>query len=82
MANRIHQDSQKTAPVSPDVSTNENSWSDSTKLSKAERLAKILRYKQKLFLRRQMTPISKKFSGRSKVASQKLRVNGKFVKAQ
>jgi len=51
------------------------------KLSKKERHAKILKYKLKLYLRRKTTPISKKFSGRSKVACAKLRVNGKFVKA-
>lgn len=52
-----------------------------TKLNKKERYAKILKYKLKLYLRRKTTPISKKFSGRSKVACAKLRVNGKFVKA-
>jgi len=46
-----------------------------------ERRAKILRYKAKIYSRRLMKPISKKFDGRSKVACQKLRINGKFVKA-
>lgn len=32
-------------------------------------------------MRRLRCPISKKFSGRSKIANNKLRVNGKFVKA-
>jgi hypothetical protein len=44
------------------------------------RMKKILAYKKKLLKRRTQKPISKKFNGRSKIASQKLRVNGKFVK--
>jgi hypothetical protein len=46
-----------------------------------ERSAKILRYKAKIIARRSIKSISKKFNGRSKIACQKLRVNGKFVKA-
>jgi hypothetical protein len=44
------------------------------------RSKKILKYKLKLAQRRQKCPISKKFNGRSHVAAQKVRVNGKFVK--
>jgi hypothetical protein len=47
----------------------------------SERSKKILKYKQKITMRRLRCPISKKFSGRSKIACQKVRVNGKFVKA-
>jgi hypothetical protein len=50
-------------------------------LTLSERSKKILKYKQKLIQRRRTCPISKKFTGRSKVANQKLRINGKFVKA-
>ncbi|CDW86090.1 UNKNOWN [Stylonychia lemnae] len=46
------------------------------------RSKKILKYKLKLAQRRQKCPISKKFNGRSHVAAQKVRVNGKFVKKQ
>jgi hypothetical protein len=49
--------------------------------SLAMRSVKILKYKSKLQKRRIACPISKKFNGRSKVASTKVRVNGKFVKA-
>jgi hypothetical protein len=45
-----------------------------------ERFRKIIKYKQKLVKRRKTRPISKKFVGRSKVAADKQRVNGKFVK--
>lgn len=44
------------------------------------RAKKILAYKKKQLRRRLQKPISKKFNGRSKIATQKLRVNGKFVK--
>ena len=50
------------------------------KLTLAQRIARVLNYKKKLCARRLNKPISKKFSGRSKIACQKLRVNGKFVK--
>jgi len=40
-----------------------------------------MKYKAKIYKRRAIKPVSKKFTGRSKVASTKLRVNGKFVKA-
>lgn len=50
--------------------------------SLAVRSKKILKFKMKLLKRRKQCPISKKFSGRSKVAAQKVRVNGKFVKRQ
>jgi hypothetical protein len=46
------------------------------------RSKKILKYKSKIQKRRTMRPISKVFKGRSQVASQKVRVNGKFVKSQ
>ncbi|TNV79306.1 hypothetical protein FGO68_gene15323 [Halteria grandinella] len=45
-----------------------------------ERRARILHYKRKIIARRAKKPISKKFNGRSKIACQKLRINGKFVK--
>jgi hypothetical protein len=65
--------------------TEESSESDKIyyigKYTVAERSARILKYKAKIFSRRLKCPISKKFSGRSKVATQKLRINGKFVKA-
>ena len=48
--------------------------------SKQYRLNKILKFKEKLYKRRANKPISKVFKGRSQVANQKLRVNGKFVK--
>jgi hypothetical protein len=50
------------------------------KLSK--RRERILKYKSKIYERRNKKgPICKKFNGRSKIACNKLRVNGKFVKA-
>ena len=49
--------------------------------SLSERLQRIKKYKEKMSKRRASKPISKVFSGRSKVANQKLRINGKFVKA-
>lgn len=45
-----------------------------------ERRERIARYKNKLIRWRQAHPVSKKFSGRSKVAASKPRVNGRFVK--
>ena len=45
------------------------------------RSKKILKYKSKIQKRRLQCPISKKFNGRSQVASSKVRVNGKFVKS-
>jgi hypothetical protein len=45
------------------------------------RSKKILKYKSKIYSRRRSNPISKVFKGRSQVASQKVRVNGKFVKS-
>eukprot|EP00347_Sterkiella_histriomuscorum_P006601 403352145 len=46
----------------------------------SQRAKRILHYKMKQTKRRSSKPITKKFSGRSKVATQKLRINGKFVK--
>jgi hypothetical protein len=51
-------------------------------MSLVERHRKIIKYKQKLVKRRKTRPISKKFVGRSKVAVDKQRVNGKFVKKE
>jgi hypothetical protein len=50
-------------------------------LTHDQRRMRVISYKKKIFARRLTKPISKKFNGRSKVAIQKLRVNGKFVKA-
>jgi DNA mismatch repair ATPase MutL len=46
----------------------------------SERREKILKYKLKLQKWRRRHPVSKKFQGRSKVASTKPRINGRFVK--
>lgn len=43
------------------------------------RLHKIMKCKSKVAKRRQACPISKKFGGRSKAASNKVRINGKFA---
>ena len=51
-------------------------------LTQENRRAIILRYKCKMAERRKHKPICKKFTGRSRVAAFKLRVNGKFVKKQ
>ena len=51
-------------------------------LTQEHRKAIILRYKGKMAERRKHKPICKKFTGRSRVAAFKLRVNGKFVKKQ
>ncbi|CAG9328977.1 unnamed protein product [Blepharisma stoltei] len=45
------------------------------------RKQKILKYKQKMVRYRQKVRLSRKFGGRSKVAKQKLRIKGKFVKS-
>jgi len=50
------------------------------KYNLSERSKKILKYKLKLVKRRQMHPISKKFTGRKNVALNKFRLNGKFAK--
>ena len=44
------------------------------------RALKIIRYKLKLINRMKKIPIIKKFSGRSKVASMKPRLHGRFIK--
>jgi hypothetical protein len=44
------------------------------------RALKIIRYKLKLINRLKKIPIIKKFSGRSKVASMKPRLHGRFIK--
>ena len=44
------------------------------------RALKIIKYKLKLIFRMKKTPIFKKFSGRSKVASMKPRSHGRFIK--
>ena len=44
------------------------------------RAMKIIKYKMKLMIRFKNYPITKKFSGRSKVASLKPRAHGRFVK--
>ncbi|TNV77901.1 hypothetical protein FGO68_gene11307 [Halteria grandinella] len=49
-------------------------------LTIADRRLRVLEFKKKIYARRISKPISKKFNGRSKVACQKLRINGKFVK--
>eukprot|EP00347_Sterkiella_histriomuscorum_P010179 403377303 len=48
----------------------------------SERSKRILKYKEKVQKRRQICKLSKKFNGRSRVATNKVRVNGRFVKAQ
>ena len=50
------------------------------KLTISDRSKKILNYKHNLLKRRKNVPISKKYDGRKRVACQKLRVNGRFVK--
>lgn len=50
------------------------------KLSISERSKKIMRYKHKLFIRRQKVSISRNFTGRSRVALEKKRNNGKFTR--
>lgn len=50
------------------------------KYSLSERSKRILKYKLKVVSRRSRCPISKKFTGRSRVATEKVRVNGRFVK--
>ncbi|CDW88535.1 UNKNOWN [Stylonychia lemnae] len=46
-----------------------------------ERAKRILKYKTKAIKHRTLHPIMKKFNGRSKVATNKVRYNGRFVKA-
>ncbi len=41
---------------------------------------KIIKYKVKQIIRQGKVPISSKYSGRSKVASQKPRCHGRFIK--
>ena len=44
------------------------------------RAMKILKYKMKQIIRQGKTPIIKKYYGRAKVAQQKPRLNGRFIK--
>jgi len=44
------------------------------------RIKKILKYKLKLYKRRNSVPIERKFMGRSKIAKVKPRIRGRFVK--
>ena len=48
--------------------------------SKIERLKKIKKYKEKVRKRRLDHPISRKFGGRSRIAFEKQRKNGRFAK--
>jgi hypothetical protein len=50
------------------------------KLDIGLRLKKILKYKLKLYRRRNNVPIIRKFDGRSKIAQKKARFRGRFVK--
>lgn len=68
--------SESTITSESDAGCNKLVGSDSL----SERSRKILKYKKKLFKRRMLHPISKNFSGRSKVALDKKRLNGKFAK--
>jgi hypothetical protein len=52
------------------------------RISLSDRSKKILKYKSKLYKRRTVVPICKHFSGRSKIALNKNRVNGKFTKRE
>jgi hypothetical protein len=45
-----------------------------------QRAKKILKYKIKLCLRRNLIPIIRKFKGRSKIAQKKARLRGRFIK--
>ena len=47
--------------------------------TREERLAKILKYKNKIRKWRSSHPVHKKFTGRSSVATKKPRIKGKFV---
>ncbi|CAG9318408.1 unnamed protein product [Blepharisma stoltei] len=49
--------------------------------SREVREQKILKYKQKIKERRQKSHLSRKFTGRSIIAKQKLRIKGRFVKS-
>jgi|LauGreDrversion4_2_1035121.scaffolds.fasta_scaffold456226_2 hypothetical protein len=51
------------------------------KMPLEQRKERILKYKAKINEYRSKHPICKKFSGRSKIACLKLRVNGRFMKA-
>jgi hypothetical protein len=50
------------------------------KMSLTSRLRKILRFKVKLNIHRTKIPVIRKFNGRSKIAQNKNRVRGRFVK--
>ncbi len=45
-----------------------------------QRAKKILKYKLKLYLRRNLVPVIRKFKGRSKIAQKKARLRGRFIK--
>lgn len=50
--------------------------------TKEERLAKILKYKNKIRKWRSSHPVNKRFNGRSSVATKKPRIKGKFVTSE
>jgi hypothetical protein len=51
-------------------------------LTLTERVNRIVKYKTKVIKRRNQVPITKRFDGRSSAATNKVRVNGKFVRKE
>ena len=72
------EDEEETTKDSKEVTTEEKKKGN---FPLSERSKRILKYKAVIFQRRLRFPVSKRFTGRSKVALQKTRLNGKFIKS-